>query len=76
MVAIHLTPEGHALIARVFPQHAKDIANELSVLRAEEQDELRRICRKLGKGAAELCQERQTKQQLNRETQNATDSTQ
>ena len=76
MVAIHLTPEGHALIARIFPQHAKDIANELSVLRPEEQDELRRICRKLGKGAEELCQERQTKQQRNRETQNATDSTQ
>lgn len=63
MVAIHLTPEGRELIARVFPQHAADIVNELSVLQPDEQDSLRRICRKLGKGAEELCQEREAKQQ-------------
>ena len=79
MVQIHLTPRGRALIARVFPKHAQDIANELSVLAPEEQDELRRICRKLGKGVEELREERPqeqpTEEQPNEEIQNAADST-
>jgi MarR family transcriptional regulator, 2-MHQ and catechol-resistance regulon repressor len=53
MVQIQLTAEGRELIERIFPQHAQDIATELSVLRPEEQEELRRICRKLGKGSAD-----------------------
>lgn len=78
MVQIHLTPRGRALIARVIPKHAQNIANELSVLAPEEQDELRRICRKLGKGAEKLRQERPQEQpkeeQPNEEIQNAADS--
>jgi MarR family transcriptional regulator, 2-MHQ and catechol-resistance regulon repressor len=74
MVQIHLTPRGRALIARVFPKHAEQIANELSVLEPEEQDALRRICRKLGKGGEELCQQRLNKPE--KEIQNAADSTQ
>jgi MarR family transcriptional regulator, 2-MHQ and catechol-resistance regulon repressor len=73
MVEIHLTPRGRALVARVFPKHVEQIANELSVLEPEEQDALRRICRKLGKGGEELCQERVKK--LKKEIQNAADST-
>jgi MarR family transcriptional regulator, 2-MHQ and catechol-resistance regulon repressor len=53
MIQIQLTSEGRRLIERIFPQHADDIARELSVLEPEEQEELRKICRKLGKGVAE-----------------------
>ncbi|HXW54994.1 MAG TPA: MarR family transcriptional regulator [Candidatus Cybelea sp.] len=52
-IQIQLTREGRRLIERIFPQHAEDIARELSILEPEEQEELRRICRKLGKGLAE-----------------------
>jgi MarR family transcriptional regulator, 2-MHQ and catechol-resistance regulon repressor len=70
MVQIHLTPRGHALIERIFPQHAAEIAKEMGTLEAEEQEILRRLCRKLGRGGEELCQER-----LKKESQNAADST-
>ncbi len=50
MIQIHLTPQGRKLIARIFPQHAKEIANEMSVLSVSEQENLRRLCRKLGRG--------------------------
>jgi MarR family transcriptional regulator, 2-MHQ and catechol-resistance regulon repressor len=53
MIQIRLRPEGRKLIERIFPQHAEDIAREFSVLEREEQEELRRICRKLGKGLAD-----------------------
>lgn len=53
-IRIHLTPKGRTLIARVFPKHAEAIAKEMSVLEPEEQEELRRVCRKLGKGSEEL----------------------
>jgi MarR family transcriptional regulator, 2-MHQ and catechol-resistance regulon repressor len=65
MVQIHLTPEGRALIGSVFPRHAEEIANELSVLEPEEQEALRRICRRLGKGGEEFCQERWKKENKN-----------
>jgi MarR family 2-MHQ and catechol resistance regulon transcriptional repressor len=45
---VHLTEEGEALIAGLFPRHAAAIREELSVLSAEEQVELGRLCRKLG----------------------------
>jgi len=48
--AIHLTPEGRALIRRVFPRHAEGLVRELSVLSRSEQDELARLCKKLGLG--------------------------
>jgi MarR family transcriptional regulator, 2-MHQ and catechol-resistance regulon repressor len=79
MVQIQLTPRGRALIARFFPKHAQDIANALSVLAPEEQDELRRICRKLGKRAEESRQEQPQKQSTeerpNEGIQDAADST-
>ncbi len=49
-VTVTLTGEGKRLISRIFPAHAKAIAEELSALSAEEQEELGRLCRKLGKG--------------------------
>jgi MarR family 2-MHQ and catechol resistance regulon transcriptional repressor len=46
---VALTKKGRRLIAGMFPRHAGLIANAFRVLTAEEQEELRRICRKLGK---------------------------
>jgi MarR family transcriptional regulator, 2-MHQ and catechol-resistance regulon repressor len=50
MIVIHLTPPGRKLISRVLPQHAKEVVKEMSRLTASEQEELRRLCRKLGRG--------------------------
>jgi MarR family transcriptional regulator, 2-MHQ and catechol-resistance regulon repressor len=50
-IVIHLTPKGLRLIKRVFPEHAKMILKEMSQLEPNEQEDLRRLCRKLGRGA-------------------------
>lgn len=71
MVTIRLTPLGQKLIAKVMPPHAEAIAKEMNRLTPAEQEELRRICRKLGKGDGEkLCAER-----LKKETTHDTNST-
>ncbi|MNL38521.1 HTH-type transcriptional regulator MhqR [compost metagenome] len=49
VVTIHLTPEGETLIRDVFPRHVAGITETLGVLSPDEQEELRRLCRKLGK---------------------------
>jgi MarR family 2-MHQ and catechol resistance regulon transcriptional repressor len=49
-IVIHLTPKGMRLIKRVFPRHAKMILKEMSQLEPKEQEDLRRLCRKLGTG--------------------------
>jgi len=51
-VQIYLTPAGRRLIARVFPAHARAIAEVMSRLTAGEQETLRRLCRKLGENGA------------------------
>ena len=48
-VTVHLTDAGRRLIARIFPRHAARVTEEMSVLTPAEQDELGRLCRKLGK---------------------------
>jgi|SRR5215472_19052736 len=66
MIRIHLTLKGQRLIARVFPEHAEAVREEMSRLTAEEQETLRRICRKLGKSTAdELIEERCKKEKQN-----------
>ena len=70
MIQIHLTPKGRRLIARVFPEHAKVVAKVMSQLTAAEQEQLRQIARKLGRGADELCTER-----LKREKEHDNDQT-
>jgi MarR family transcriptional regulator, 2-MHQ and catechol-resistance regulon repressor len=65
MVEIHLTPKGRRLITRVFPEHAKMVAKVMSELSAAEQEQLRKIARKLGRGAEELCTERMNKEKEN-----------
>jgi MarR family 2-MHQ and catechol resistance regulon transcriptional repressor len=54
MVSIELTDAGQELIRRVFPKQAQVIREEMSVLTSEEQKELGRLCRKLGKGKSEF----------------------
>ncbi|MGH7802403.1 MAG: MarR family winged helix-turn-helix transcriptional regulator [Thermodesulfobacteriota bacterium] len=48
-VSIHLTEDGQRLISKFFPTHVSAIVNEMTTLTDSEQEELRRLCRKLGK---------------------------
>lgn len=45
-----ITPAGEKLIARIFPEHARRITEVMGRLKAEEQETLGDLCRKLGKG--------------------------
>jgi MarR family transcriptional regulator, 2-MHQ and catechol-resistance regulon repressor len=58
VLMIRLTPGGEKLITRVMPPHAEMIVKEMARLTPEEQEELRRICRKFGDGGEKLCNER------------------
>jgi MarR family transcriptional regulator, 2-MHQ and catechol-resistance regulon repressor len=49
-----LTPEGEALIRRIFPEHARVLERALAGLDSEEKAEAIRLLRRLGKAAAEL----------------------
>lgn len=48
-LAIHLTREGRKVIEEVFPDHAREIESRMSALTAAELEELRKLCRKLGR---------------------------
>lgn len=48
-VAVHLTDAGRTLIRKVFPEVLAAIVADLGALTAREQQELRRLCRKLGR---------------------------
>lgn len=50
MVRIELTSKGAEVIEGIFPQHVRVIVEEMSALTADEQRELGRLLRKLGKG--------------------------
>ncbi|VVM06142.1 HTH-type transcriptional regulator MhqR [Methylacidimicrobium cyclopophantes] len=47
-VTVSLTPKGLRWIRRIFPLHAARITEAMGALRPEEQEELGRLCRKLG----------------------------
>jgi MarR family transcriptional regulator, 2-MHQ and catechol-resistance regulon repressor len=49
---VHLTEQGQDLIGRAFPAHAARITALLGALTTAEQDELGRLCGKLGRAAA------------------------
>jgi MarR family 2-MHQ and catechol resistance regulon transcriptional repressor len=51
-VKVHLTDEGRRLIQRIFPGHVAAIVRELSPLGVAQQEELGRLCKKVGKGRA------------------------
>jgi MarR family transcriptional regulator, 2-MHQ and catechol-resistance regulon repressor len=48
-VSVHLTPAGERAIEEVFPRHVESIVEVLAPLSAAEQEELGRLCRKLGR---------------------------
>lgn len=52
-VRVALTGKGRRLIEAIFPGHAEGVTRVFGALTGGEQDELRRLCRKLGKAAAE-----------------------
>ena len=51
-VRVCLTPAGRARIAAVFPEHVRQIREQMDVLTAGELEQLGRLCRKLGLHAA------------------------
>lgn len=69
MIRVHLTQRGRELIERLFPKHVASLVKQFSVLEPEEQETLRRLCRKLGIGVQRDCstEERTTKNKENGE---------
>lgn len=53
-MTVHLTAAGQARVAEILPAHVKCITHVMEVLSAEEQETLRRLCRKLGRQDASL----------------------
>lgn len=49
---VHLTAKGERVIRKVFPQHLARLARFASVLQPAEQQELARLCKKLGQAGA------------------------
>jgi MarR family transcriptional regulator, 2-MHQ and catechol-resistance regulon repressor len=49
---IHLTADGRRTIKRLFPPHVARIVAAFAPLPATEQEELSRLCKKLGRGQA------------------------
>ena len=47
-VVVHLTAAGLSTITALFPPHVHDVVHAMSALTAEEQEELGRLCKKLG----------------------------
>lgn len=48
-IKVCLTEKGHQLISQIFPSHVAAVVDEMSILTPDEQAELGRLCRKLGK---------------------------
>lgn len=49
-ITVHLTEAGRRLIAEIFPKHVQIVQHEIGALTPAEQDEMQRLCRKLGLG--------------------------
>lgn len=49
-VTVHLTAGGRRLVARILPGHVAAIVGALAVLTPAEQDELGRLCKRVGLG--------------------------
>jgi len=47
-ITIHLTESGRLLIEKVFPLIMAAIVREMSILQESEQEELARLCRRIG----------------------------
>lgn len=53
VIHVHLTETGEHLIRTIFPHHVAAITREMNYLTPTEQEELARLCRKLGKQSME-----------------------
>jgi len=51
---VHLTPSGRRRVERLLPAHVRRIVEVMGGLSAREQEQLSRLCRKLGYWAASL----------------------
>ena len=49
VVTVHLTRRGRRLIEKIMPGHVEGIVEDFNRLTAREQEQLRALCRKLGK---------------------------
>jgi len=49
-IVYQLTEEGKALVAKVFPKHAKVVRAQMAALLSREQESLSRLCHKLSLG--------------------------
>lgn len=47
---VHLSPQGHALIEKLFPRQARLVRAQMAVLSGREQITLRKLCQKLMEG--------------------------
>lgn len=52
-IFIHLTESGKETIEELLPYHMSSIAEQMTCLTPEEQDEFGRLCRKLGLGISD-----------------------
>lgn len=48
-IKVSLTEKGQQLISQIFPYHVAAVMDELSILTPSEQEELARLCRRLGR---------------------------
>ncbi len=48
-ISVSLTPAGKQLISDIFPNHVAAIVKQMSILSLDEQAELGRLCKKIGK---------------------------
>lgn len=48
-ISVSLTPTGKQLISDIFPAHVEAIVQQMKILSLEEQTELGRLCKRLGK---------------------------
>src|SRR5262249_47991785 len=49
-IMISLTAKGKTLVERILPRHVKTVTERFAALTADQQEQLRRLCRQLGKG--------------------------
>lgn len=47
-IIVHLTEEGRELISTIFPEHVENVTLEMSILTADELEQLSRLCKILG----------------------------
>ena len=56
-LTVHLTPAGERLISSHMPRHVAAVTRRLSALTQREQDQLGRLCKKLGKAGEKRADE-------------------